>query len=205
MGECLDDEPEQLDYIYPELPAGIIIIILMICIKLGQFFINLSLTGALYDSSRQCRLQFGEGVETVCSEQNEICQRLWCIVNGTCVTMLKPAATGTTCGEDMVNFIFVIEQLVCDKNIFMVHSKFSSGVKIVNVFHALHYHYLKTEVGESGANGQNAHVHVVPVYLSLQDNVIIQCLDLMGNFVLERELGIIKFLIFARLKNDSLA
>ena len=86
----------------------------------------------------------------------------------------------------------------------MVHSKFSSGVKIVNVFHALHYHHLKTEVGETGANGQNAHVHVVLVYLSLQDNVIIQCLDLMGNFALERELGIILFSILAHLKNDFL-
>ncbi|XP_077291043.1 ADAM metallopeptidase with thrombospondin type 1 motif B [Arctopsyche grandis] len=78
LGECLADQPAQVDYIYPELPPG-----------------------ALYDAGRQCRLQFGAGVERVCSEQNEICQRLWCVVNDTCITMLRPAAAGTTCGEDM--------------------------------------------------------------------------------------------------------
>lgn len=75
MGECLQDEPNiDEEYSYPSLPPG-----------------------AMYDAERQCRLQFGADTQ-VCTPPNEICSRLWCLVNGTCTTQLRPAAPGTRCG-----------------------------------------------------------------------------------------------------------
>ncbi|KAJ8979150.1 hypothetical protein NQ317_016770 [Molorchus minor] len=77
MGKCLQDQPENVvEYEYPELPPG-----------------------AVYNANYQCRLQFG-GEATVCS-LDEICSHLWCSVNDTCTTMLKPAAPGTNCGKHM--------------------------------------------------------------------------------------------------------
>lgn len=103
MGECLADQPAQVDYTYPELPPGLVNNTIFDLSYLRMYLHELKLSGALYDAAQQCRMQFGEGVEEVCTELNEICQRLWCVVNGTCTTMLRPAAPGTTCGVDMVN------------------------------------------------------------------------------------------------------
>ncbi|XP_043584459.1 A disintegrin and metalloproteinase with thrombospondin motifs 7-like isoform X4 [Bombus pyrosoma] len=77
-GECLEDEPADNDYSYPELPPG-----------------------AMYNAEHQCRLQFGVREASVCSPLQEICSKLWCIVDGTCTTMLHPAAPGTHCGKHM--------------------------------------------------------------------------------------------------------
>ncbi|XP_025830015.1 A disintegrin and metalloproteinase with thrombospondin motifs 7 isoform X2 [Agrilus planipennis] len=76
LGECLQDEPKELkDYRYPKLPAG-----------------------AMYNADFQCRLQFGTEVK-VCSSPSEICSQLWCEVNNTCTSQLRPAAPGTHCGK----------------------------------------------------------------------------------------------------------
>ncbi|XP_047365767.1 A disintegrin and metalloproteinase with thrombospondin motifs 18 isoform X4 [Vespa velutina] len=77
-GECLEDEPADNDYAYPDLPPG-----------------------AMYNAEHQCRLQFGVRDASVCSPLQEICSKLWCIVDGSCTTMLHPAAPGTHCGKHM--------------------------------------------------------------------------------------------------------
>lgn len=77
-GQCLEDEPSQNDYNYPDLPPG-----------------------AMYNAEHQCRLQFGIHSSGVCTPLEEICSRLWCIVEGVCTTMLRPAAAGTHCGKHM--------------------------------------------------------------------------------------------------------
>ncbi|XP_028167444.1 A disintegrin and metalloproteinase with thrombospondin motifs 7 [Ostrinia furnacalis] len=77
MGECLSDRPSQDEYIYPEVPAGV-----------------------MFDAATQCHLQFGAEA-VVCAKPSELCEHLWCLVNNTCKTMLRPAAPGTTCGPDM--------------------------------------------------------------------------------------------------------
>ncbi|XP_043465950.1 A disintegrin and metalloproteinase with thrombospondin motifs 12-like isoform X1 [Leptopilina heterotoma] len=77
-GKCLEDEPADNDYAYPDLPAG-----------------------AMYNAEHQCRLQFGVREASVCSPLQEICSKLWCVVNGTCTSMLHPAAPGTHCGKHM--------------------------------------------------------------------------------------------------------
>ncbi|CAG9857813.1 unnamed protein product [Phyllotreta striolata] len=76
LGHCLEDEPDQLErYKYPDLPAGV-----------------------MYDAHHQCRLQFSQKA-TLCSPPDEICSHLWCTVNNTCTTLLRPAAEGTYCGK----------------------------------------------------------------------------------------------------------
>ncbi|KAG8278116.1 negative regulation of cellular response to hepatocyte growth factor stimulus [Homalodisca vitripennis] len=78
LGSCLEDQPvEQEDYSYPELPPG-----------------------AMYNADYQCRLQFGPD-SSVCSPTEEICSRLWCMVDGMCTTNLYPAAPGTHCDKHM--------------------------------------------------------------------------------------------------------
>ncbi|PNF40674.1 hypothetical protein B7P43_G03792 [Cryptotermes secundus] len=77
-GQCLEDEPTQNDYNYPDLPPG-----------------------AMYNADHQCRLQFGTRMTAVCTLLEEICSRLWCVVDGMCTTMLRPAAAGTHCGKHM--------------------------------------------------------------------------------------------------------
>lgn len=77
MGECLADTPSKREYEYPSTPAGMI-----------------------FDAATQCRLQFGAEA-AVCAEPAELCEHLWCLVNNTCKTMLRPAAPGTTCGHNM--------------------------------------------------------------------------------------------------------
>lgn len=37
----------------------------------------------------------------------QICLRLWCVVDGVCTTMLKPAAPGTSCGKHSVRAAFI--------------------------------------------------------------------------------------------------
>ncbi|ETN58597.1 adamts-7 [Anopheles darlingi] len=80
LGKCLEDEPSQEEYEYPELPPG-----------------------AMYNADLQCRLQFNSTDEemTVCSKLGEICTQLWCLVDEVCTTMLRPAAPGTNCGRRM--------------------------------------------------------------------------------------------------------
>ncbi|KAJ9585999.1 hypothetical protein L9F63_020363, partial [Diploptera punctata] len=77
-GECLEDESSQNDYNYPDLPPG-----------------------AMYNAEHQCRLQFGVNSSGVCTSLEEICSRLWCVVENVCTTMLRPAAAGTHCGKHM--------------------------------------------------------------------------------------------------------
>lgn len=36
----------------------------------------------------------------MCSTLDEICSQLWCEVNGECVTNMRPAAPGTSCGKN---------------------------------------------------------------------------------------------------------
>lgn len=79
LGECLDDEPSDETYSYPDLPPG-----------------------AMYNAEHQCHLEFGKGAK-LCSRMDEICSSLWCEVDGSCITSLKPAATGTHCGKHKVN------------------------------------------------------------------------------------------------------
>lgn len=62
--------------------------------------------GVTFDAASQCHLQFGAEA-VVCAKPTELCEHLWCLVNNTCKTMLRPAAPGTTCGENMVNNIYI--------------------------------------------------------------------------------------------------
>lgn len=78
----MEDAPTPLEeYQYPELPAG-----------------------AMYNADLQCRLQFNATDEDlkVCSQLDEICSQLWCSLNGTCTTLLRPAAPGTHCARHKV-------------------------------------------------------------------------------------------------------
>lgn len=87
MGKCLDDQPSKQEFEefeYPDLPPG-----------------------AMYKADQQCRLQFNTTEEEVrvCSKMDEICSQLWCLVDDTCVTQLRPAAPGTHCGKHKVKFV----------------------------------------------------------------------------------------------------
>ncbi|CAG4935187.1 unnamed protein product [Colias eurytheme] len=78
LGECLSDRPSQQEpYVYPEVPAGV-----------------------MFDEDSQCHLQFGAEAIS-CTNKDELCQHLWCFVNNTCTSILRPAAPGTACGENM--------------------------------------------------------------------------------------------------------
>ncbi|XP_075979285.1 ADAM metallopeptidase with thrombospondin type 1 motif B [Anticarsia gemmatalis] len=77
LGECLSDQPSQEEYTYPEVPAGV-----------------------TFDAESQCHMQFG-AESVVCSDPDELCNALWCLVNNKCNTLLRPPADGTTCGPDM--------------------------------------------------------------------------------------------------------
>lgn len=81
LGKCLEDAPTEMEYTYPDLPAG-----------------------AMYNADLQCRLQFNTTNEDIrmCSQPEEICSQLWCSINGTCTTLLRPAASGTKCGKHQV-------------------------------------------------------------------------------------------------------
>lgn len=75
------DAPTETEYSYPDLPPG-----------------------AMYNADMQCRLQFNSTDEDIrmCSQLDEICSQLWCTINGTCTTLLRPAAAGTGCGKHKV-------------------------------------------------------------------------------------------------------
>lgn len=84
-GQCLEDEPDLLErYKYPDLPAGV-----------------------MYDANYQCRLQFGQKA-ILCTPPDEICLHLWCSINTTCTTLLRPAAEGTNCGKHKVIIILLM-------------------------------------------------------------------------------------------------
>lgn len=88
LGKCLDDPPTEYEVLtYPDLPAG-----------------------AMYNADLQCRLQFNTTDETVrvCAKMDDICSQLWCLVNDECITLLRPAASGTNCGKHKVNNIHQI-------------------------------------------------------------------------------------------------
>lgn len=55
--------------------------------------------GAMYNANLQCQMQFNSTDESiiVCSKLDEICSQLWCLVDGVCTTLLRPAAPGTNC------------------------------------------------------------------------------------------------------------
>ncbi|XP_006106852.2 A disintegrin and metalloproteinase with thrombospondin motifs 12-like [Myotis lucifugus] len=54
--------------------------------------------GVIYDVHHQCQLQYGPNA-TFCQEVENVCQTLWCLVNGFCRSKLDAAADGTRCGE----------------------------------------------------------------------------------------------------------
>ncbi|CAO1378309.1 unnamed protein product [Diamesa serratosioi] len=78
LGKCLEDAPGEEEYPYPDLPVG-----------------------AMYNADLQCRMQFNSTDEDikVCSQLNELCSQLWCSLNNTCTSLLKPAAPGTHCAR----------------------------------------------------------------------------------------------------------
>ncbi|XP_054159564.1 A disintegrin and metalloproteinase with thrombospondin motifs 7-like [Oppia nitens] len=77
-GYCLDDEPTQHVFNYPELPAG-----------------------TMYNTDHQCRLQYGPESK-YCNEMQDVnlCETLWCQTGDQCISKLKPAAEGTICGQN---------------------------------------------------------------------------------------------------------
>jgi hypothetical protein len=93
LGKCLLDAPTETEYTYPDLPPG-----------------------AMYNADLQCRLQFNSTDEDIrmCSQLDEICSQLWCSINGTCTTLLRPAADGTQCGKHKV--IFRLSKLILFHN-----------------------------------------------------------------------------------------
>lgn len=109
LGECLSDKPSQEEpYVYPEVPAGKNSSISYLnSLKIILHLINLTqhFVGVTFDAASQCHLQFGAEA-VVCAKPTELCEHLWCLVNNTCKTMLRPAAPGTTCGENMVIHLF---------------------------------------------------------------------------------------------------
>ncbi|XP_054711057.1 A disintegrin and metalloproteinase with thrombospondin motifs 7-like [Uloborus diversus] len=76
-GNCLDDEPSDHEFFFPQLPPG-----------------------AMYDANHQCRLQYGPDAEH-CEGIEDVCQTLWCRQDNKCVTRLEPAAEGTLCDKNM--------------------------------------------------------------------------------------------------------
>ncbi|XP_015238080.1 PREDICTED: A disintegrin and metalloproteinase with thrombospondin motifs 7-like [Cyprinodon variegatus] len=75
-GFCLDDRPSKRDLSTP-----------------------LARLGVRYTPLHQCQLQYGPNA-TFCSEVDNVCQILWCSVNGTCRSKLDSPIDGTRCGPD---------------------------------------------------------------------------------------------------------
>ncbi|XP_037079043.1 A disintegrin and metalloproteinase with thrombospondin motifs 7-like, partial [Pollicipes pollicipes] len=71
-GHCLDDQPTDHEYSYPQVPPG-----------------------ALYNADHQCKLLYGPAASHC--DMGNVCETLWCRVQGRCVTELEPAAEGTRC------------------------------------------------------------------------------------------------------------
>lgn len=75
-GFCLDDRPSKKDLTTP-----------------------LATPGIKYTTHHQCQLQYGPNA-TFCQEVDNMCQILWCSVNGTCRSKLDSPIDGTRCGPD---------------------------------------------------------------------------------------------------------
>ncbi|XP_031426378.1 A disintegrin and metalloproteinase with thrombospondin motifs 12 isoform X2 [Clupea harengus] len=75
-GFCLDDRPSKKDLTTP-----------------------LATPGVKYSTHHQCQLQYGSNA-TFCQEVDNVCQILWCSVNGTCRSKLDSPIDGTKCGPD---------------------------------------------------------------------------------------------------------
>ncbi|XP_068617098.1 A disintegrin and metalloproteinase with thrombospondin motifs 12-like [Brachionichthys hirsutus] len=75
-GFCLDDRPSKRDLTTP-----------------------LARLGIRYTTHHQCQLQYGPNA-TFCHEVDNICQILWCSVNGSCRSKLDSPIDGTRCGPE---------------------------------------------------------------------------------------------------------
>lgn len=75
-GFCLDDRPSKRDLTTP-----------------------LARLGVRYTTHHQCQLQYGPNA-TFCNEVDNVCQILWCSVNGTCRSKLDSPIDGTRCGPE---------------------------------------------------------------------------------------------------------
>uniref|UniRef100_A0AAQ6IF32 Peptidase M12B domain-containing protein n=1 Tax=Anabas testudineus TaxID=64144 RepID=A0AAQ6IF32_ANATE len=75
-GFCLDDRPSKRDLTTP-----------------------LARLGVRYTTHHQCQLQYGPNA-TFCPEIDNICQILWCSVNGSCRSKLDSPIDGTRCGPE---------------------------------------------------------------------------------------------------------
>ncbi|XP_072243654.1 A disintegrin and metalloproteinase with thrombospondin motifs 12-like [Leuresthes tenuis] len=75
-GFCLDDRPSKRDLTTP-----------------------LARLGIRYTTHHQCQLQYGPNA-TFCPEVDNVCQVLWCSVNGSCRSKLDSPIDGTRCGPE---------------------------------------------------------------------------------------------------------
>ncbi|KAK6313416.1 hypothetical protein J4Q44_G00167630 [Coregonus suidteri] len=75
-GFCLDDRPSKKDLTTP-----------------------LARLGVRYTTQHQCQLQYGPNA-TYCHEIDNVCQILWCSVNGSCRSKLDSPIDGTRCGPE---------------------------------------------------------------------------------------------------------
>ncbi|XP_030647560.1 A disintegrin and metalloproteinase with thrombospondin motifs 12-like [Chanos chanos] len=75
-GFCLDDRPSKKDLTAPVVAPGV-----------------------RYTPHHQCQLQYGPNA-TFCHEVENVCQILWCSVNGSCRSKLDSPIDGTRCGPD---------------------------------------------------------------------------------------------------------
>ncbi|XP_067263336.1 A disintegrin and metalloproteinase with thrombospondin motifs 12 [Chanodichthys erythropterus] len=75
-GFCLDDRPSKRDLSTPVAAPGV-----------------------RYTPQHQCQLQYGPNA-TFCSEVDNVCQILWCSVNGSCRSKLDSPIDGTRCGPE---------------------------------------------------------------------------------------------------------
>ncbi|XP_069563959.1 A disintegrin and metalloproteinase with thrombospondin motifs 12-like [Brachyistius frenatus] len=75
-GFCLDDRPSKRDLNTP-----------------------LARLGVRYTTHHQCQLQYGQNA-TFCPEIDNVCQILWCSVNGSCRSKLDSPIDGTSCGPE---------------------------------------------------------------------------------------------------------
>ncbi|KAM6945166.1 A disintegrin and metalloproteinase with thrombospondin motifs 12-like [Lycodopsis pacificus] len=75
-GFCLDDRPSKRDLTTP-----------------------LARLGVRYTTQHQCQLQYGPNA-TFCHEVDNMCQILWCSVNGSCRSKLDSPIDGTRCGPE---------------------------------------------------------------------------------------------------------
>ncbi|KAM9446411.1 A disintegrin and metalloproteinase with thrombospondin motifs 12-like [Clarias gariepinus] len=73
-GFCLDDRPSKKDMTTALLAPGV-----------------------KYTRQHQCQMQYGPNA-TLCHETDDVCQILWCSVNGSCRSKLDSPIDGTRCG-----------------------------------------------------------------------------------------------------------